>query len=206
LSDIAGGMNVKRVYTASQQRKYIRGFPPENIPDPKQSLKDSIAIAQLNTAATKSSSVRSKPVSYKRPHLIPTNVHYVIKDKRLNAIYRELRDIDLTDYRNAAAVLFRVFVELSIELYLEKHTVQYHDNDKLTKKAENAINHMKMNDWADTNVVKGIQTGISSQHNPLSFHTFNSYVHNRHFHPSPQELTTAWDNAQPFLDVLFSRL
>ncbi len=108
--------------------------------------------------------------------------------------------------RNAVAVLFRVFVELSIELYLEKHQVPYNDNDKLAKKAESAITHMKEKAWADAKVVKGIQAGISSPHNPLSFNTFNAYVHNRHFHPSPQELATAWDNAQPCLDVLFNHL
>ena len=206
LEDIADGMPVKKVYNTSQQRKYIRGFPPENTPDRKQNLKDSIAMVPPLESQSMRSIVRSKAISYKRSHLIPTDVHYAIKDKRLNTIYRELRDIDLSGHRNAVAVLFRVFVELSIELYLEKHRVPYHDNDKLAKKAEIAINHMKEKAWADTKIVKGIQTGISSPHNPLSFNTFNAYVHNRHFHPSPQDLATAWDNGQPFFDVLFSHL
>lgn len=206
LSDIAGGMHVKEVYTSSQQQKYINGFPPQSTPDKKQHLRDSIALTKPLESQSKTSTTRSKPISYKRPHLIPTDVRYSIKDKRLNTIYRELRDIDLNDHRNAAAVLFRVFVELSIELYLEKQEITYQDNDKLSKKAEHAISHMKGKGWADTNMFKGIQAGISSPNNPLSFHTFNSYVHNRHFHPAPQELTTAWDNAQPFLDVLFNHL
>ena len=206
LRDIAGGMPVKDVYTVKQQRKYIRGFPADDTPDRTKNLKDSIGMVQPMESSSKTLVVRSKPVSYKRPHLIPPEVRYAIRDKRLNAIYIELRSIELSDHRNAAAVLFRVFVELSIELYLEKHEVPYHDNDKLAKKAESAINHMKGKSWADMNIVKGIQAGISSPHNPLSFNTFNAYVHNRHFHPSPPELATAWDNAQPFLDVLFNHL
>ena len=87
-------------------------------------------------AQPKTSTGRSKAVSYKRSHLIPTDVHYVIRDKRLNTIYRELRSIDLSGHRNAVAVLFRVFVELSIELYLEKHVIPYNDNDKLAKKQQ----------------------------------------------------------------------
>lgn len=206
LGDIANGMSVKKVYTTTQQRKYIRGFHPDHTPDQKQNLKDSIAMARPLESQPKTSSGRSKAISYKRSRLIPTDVHYVIRDKRLNTIYRELRNIDLSGHRNAVAVLFRVFVELSIELYLEKHQVPYNDNDKLAKKAESAITHMKEKAWADAKVVKGIQAGISSPHNPLSFNTFNAYVHNRHFHPSPQELATAWDNAQPCLDVLFNHL
>ena len=206
LEDIAGGMPVKNVYTTKQQQKYIRGFPADSTPDQRQNLKDSIALAPPLESQSKISLVRSKAISYKRSHLIPTEVHYAIRDKRLNTIYRELRDLDLSSHRNAVAVLFRVFVELSIELYLETQGVTYHENDKLAKKAERAMNHMKEKTWADETIVKGIQTGISSQHNPLSFNTFNAYVHNRHFHPSPQDLATAWDNAQPFLDVLFNHL
>ncbi|UVT16220.1 MAG: hypothetical protein H8K04_01245 [Nitrospira sp.] len=206
LEDIADGMPVKNVYTTKQQRKYIRGFPPANTPDQRQILRDSVALTPPMSSRQHLTNSRSRPLSYQRPHLIPINVRYAIRDKRLNAIYRELRDINLKDHRNAVAVLFRVFVELSIELYLERHGVTFHDGDKLAKKAEAAITHMKQNAWANTDIVKGIQTGISSQHNPLSFNTFNAYVHNRHFHPSPQELATSWDNAQPFLDVLFNHL
>jgi len=206
LRDIADGMPVKDVYTTKQQRKYIRGFSSNDTPDQKQNLRDSIALATPTSSQPKKAIVRSKTISYKRSHLVPMDVHYVIRDKRLNAIYRELRDINLSEHRNAVAVLFRVFVELSTELYLDKHGIAYHDNDKLAKKAESAITHMKGKAWADTKIVKGIQAGISSPHNLLSFNTFNAYVHNRHFHPSPQELATAWDNAQPFLDVLFNHL
>lgn len=206
LRDIAGGMPVKDVYNVGQQRKYIRGFSADDTPDRTRSLKDSTGMVRPTESSSKSSGVRSKPVSHKRPRLIPPEVHYSIRDKRLNAIYQELRDLVLVDNRNAAAVLFRVFVELSIELYLDKHQVPYHENDKLAKKAEHAIQHMKREAWAGMDTVKGIQAGISSPHNPLSFHTFNAYVHNRYFHPSPPDLATAWDNAQPFLDTLFNHL
>ncbi len=206
LEDIAGGMPVKDVYTAKQQQQYIRGFPAENKPDQRRTLKDSLGMVQPVESSPKTLAVRSKPVSYKRPHLIPAEVRYAIRDKRLNAIYRELRVLVLVDARNATAVLFRVFVELSIELYLEKHKVPFHESDKLMKKADLAINHMKQEKWATADMVKGIQAGISNQHNPLSFHTFNAYVHNRHLHPEPQALATAWDNAQPFLDVVFNHL
>ncbi len=206
LRDIAGGMPVKKVYDVAEQRKYIRGFSTEDTPDRTKTLKDSTSIVPSMDPSSKNPAVRSKPISHKRPHLIPPEVHYSIRDRRLNAIYRELRELVLADNRNAAAVLFRVFVELSIELYLERHRVPYHENDRLVKKAEHAIQHMNDEKWANKNAVKGIQAGISSQHNPLSFNTFNAYVHNRHFHPSPPELATAWDNVQPFLDVLFNHL
>jgi hypothetical protein len=206
LRDIADGMPVRKVYDAKQQREYIRGFPAEDTPDRTKSLKDSVAIAAPSQALSKSPMVRNKPVSFKRQHLIPADVRYSIRDKRLNAIYIELRELDLKDYRNSVAVLFRVFVELSIDCYLDKQVITYHANDKLSLKAGKVADHMEAKGWANRDTVKGIKAGISSPHNPLSFNTFNAYVHNRLFHPAPPELATAWDNVQPFLDVLFGHL
>lgn len=199
-------MKVTDVYTSDQQKKYIGGFATANKPSHTKRLKDSVTLVPGTPVKPKQVPIRSKPLSHKRPHLIPSDTRYSIRDKRLNAIYKELREIEIKNHRNAAAVLFRVFIELSIDLYIENHQVQVNDNDKLARKAEKAITHMKKNLWAQDQEVKGIQVAIASPNNPLSFHTFNHYVHNRHFHPDPSNLTTAWDNVQPFLNVLFGHL
>ncbi|PKM44703.1 MAG: hypothetical protein CVV05_09115 [Gammaproteobacteria bacterium HGW-Gammaproteobacteria-1] len=117
-----------------------------------------------------------------------------------------MRDLELNDYRNAVSVLFRVFVELSIELYLDHNSVAYNDGDNLSKKAEKAAAHMDQQKWASKHELKGIKAAIASPHNPLSFNTFNAYVHNRHFHPTGPDLATAWDNVQSFLDILYAHL
>ncbi len=205
LGDIADGMPVGDVYNKKQQKKYIDGFPPESRPDPTRTIKDSRPLAKSRSVPD-APRTRQRPLSHKRNRLIPTEVRYAIKDTRLRAIFRELRELDLKEYRNSVAVLFRVFVELSIELYLDSHAIEYSTGDKLFKKASKAAVHMKEQGWAEKDVLKGINAACSSPNNPLSFHTFNAYVHNRHFHPSAPDLATAWDNVQPFLDVLYERL
>lgn len=209
LSDIADkedGIKVSDVYSSGKRKEYISRFKAENKPIQTKKLNDSVMLAPGVSAKPKQAPIRSKPVSNKRPYLIPSEIRYRIRDKRLNAIYRELREIELKRHRNAGAVLFRVFMDLSIDLYLEEHRVPVNDNDKLAKRAEKTIKHMKDKGWAKVPEVKGINVAISSPNSVLSFHTFHAYVHNRHFHPEHTDLTTAWDNVQPFLDVLFDHL
>lgn len=207
LRDIADGMPVREVYDAKKQREYINSFSPKHTPNQNREIKDSrpmvVPSAQPPKAPSKS---RGRRPSHQRKYLIPTGVQYSIKDARLRAIFRELQDLEINEYRNAVSVLFRVFVEQSIELYLDNNAVAYHDGDNLSKKAEKAAAHMEQNNWASKHELKGIKTAIASPHNSLSFNTFNAYVHNRHFHPTGPDLATAWDNVQSFLDVLYSHL
>lgn len=104
------------------------------------------------------------------------------------------------------AVLFRVFFELSVELYLNRYGIGYHANDTLRNKASKALNDMTTNDWLDKNGRKGIDSTIKGQHSPHGIDTFNAYVHNGRFQPKPSDLNTEWDNLQPFFDALFDHL
>ena len=206
LQDIADGMPVRDVYDAKKQKEYVSSFPPENTPNQQREVKDSRPMVPPARPAQVPAKVRALRPSHQRKHMIPSGVQYSIKDKRLRAIFRELQDLELNQHRNAVSVLFRVFVELSVELYLEHNSVNYHDGDNLSKKSEKAATHMEQQNWASKHELKGIKAAISSPHNPLSFNTFNAYVHNRHFHPTGPDLATAWDNVQSFLDVLYAHL
>ncbi|MBK8279612.1 MAG: hypothetical protein IPK94_05600 [Saprospiraceae bacterium] len=44
-----------------------------------------------------------------------------LANPKVNAIYHELLKLDVTKFTNAAGVLFRVFVELSVDSYIEEH-------------------------------------------------------------------------------------
>jgi len=206
LRDIADGMAVGKVYDAAKQREYINGFPPEHTPNQQREVKDSRPMVPPAQPPQVQSKPRGPRPSHQRKYLVPVGVQYSIKDTRLRAIFHELRDLELNDYRNAVSVLFRVFVELSIELYLDHNSVAYNDVDNLSKKAEKAAAHMDQQKWASKHELKGIKAAIASPHNPLSFNTFNAYVHNRHFHPTGPDLATAWDNVQSFLDILYAHL
>ncbi|MCB7129151.1 MAG: hypothetical protein J3T61_06415 [Candidatus Brocadiales bacterium] len=209
LQDIAQGMPVREVYNSEQIREYLGNFDKKDIPDKKKMLSEPVPLSMAESGADphKATRARSRQLAHLRKKLIPPGVIYSIEDSRVNAIYRELKRLNVDTYRNAAAVLFRVFLELSVELYLDEHGIKYDSyRDKLKEKAKKVVEDMNRNGWLDRKGSKGINVTISSQDNPHSVDTFHAYVHNRHFHPQPSELNTAWDRLQPFFDALFGHI
>jgi hypothetical protein len=148
--------------------------------------------------------VRSRPLARDRKRLIPSGLSYRIDDERINVIYHELRGLDVETRRNAVAVLFRVFLELSVEFYLDEHGLTYHGGDKLGNKIQKVVKQFKEKGWLDRKTSKGIDSAVASRDEPHSVDTFHAFVHNRRFQPEPSALNTAWDNLQPFFDVLFT--
>jgi hypothetical protein len=118
---------------------------------------------------------------------------------RLNAIYNELLTLNATQYPNAASVLLRVFVELSIDHYLTQMNLSG-ENEKLAKKLKVAADDLKKKGQIDDQLRKAIDRIANSQTViAASTFTFNQYVHNRYSHPIPSELFIAWDELEPFL-------
>lgn len=209
ISDIAQGLAVREVYNSERIREYLGNFDRKEIPDKKKRLSEPVPLTMHEDETTTPSKTRtrSRPLGHLRKKLIPSGVTYGIEDSRVNAIYRELKRLNVDTCRNAVAVLFRVFLELSVELYLDEHGIKYDSyRDKLKEKAKKVVEDMNRNGWLDRRGSKGINVTISSQDNPHSVDTFHAYVHNRHFHPQPSELNTAWDRLQPFFDALFDHL
>ena len=205
LTDLADGMPVTRVYTNDLMRAYFDEFDKKETPDRRKPLKDPVPLAQHESGET-APRVRSRPLAHQRRKLIPGSVSYSIDDRRINAIYHELRRLEVDTYRNAVAVLFRVFLELSVGVYLDNHGITYQANEKLKQKTGKVVQDMKRQRWIDRTKSKGIDSAISSQHGPHSVDTFHAYVHNSNYHPTPSDLNTAWDNLTPFFDALFAHL
>jgi hypothetical protein len=205
--DLADGMTVRKVYNSDLIRKYVGDFDKKDVPDQKKTLSEPAPLtAHEGGTLPAGSRIHSRPLAYERKKLIPSGVSYRITDKRVNTIYSELRRLDVDTYRNAVAVLFRVFLELSVECYLDEYGISYTVNDKLAPKAAKVVEDMTKQGWLDRPRSKGINSAISSKHGVHSIDTFHSYVHNRRFQPTPSDLNTAWDNLQPFFDTLFAHL
>ena len=58
-----------------------------------------------------------------RTALIPRECHLNINPPRINSIYIELLTLTVNQYANACAVLFRVFIELSVDHAIEQNTL-----------------------------------------------------------------------------------
>lgn len=205
LMDLAEGrLPVRKVYTSEQIKSYVESFEKKDTPDRRKKLSAPVALTAHEDVGVAAVRVHSRPLGHERKRLIPSGVSYRIDDDRINAIYHELRGLDVETRRNAVAVLFRVFLELSVEFYLDEHGITYHGNDKLGNKIQKVAKQMKEEGWLDRKSSKGIDSAVASRDEPHSVDTFHAFVHNRRFQPVPTALNTAWDNLQPFFEVLFS--
>jgi hypothetical protein len=139
-----------------------------------------------------------------------------IKDNRIARIYREARRIDPGDFTNASSLLLRVFLELSVDHYLEEK------NFPLPKK--HLQNGRKR--WSDIgiNLQEKVQTVLDdldpTKRDPdlkmarkglngdmgHSIGSLHDLIHNRLCEQSDRELKQAWERWQPFWKRLYSAL
>lgn len=204
---IQSRIKVKDIYTKSDREKYIESFKQGEIPQKDSKAKAPWELASHNVVQTVVFT-RKKEISLDRRNLIPKDCVLQITDKRINKIYRELKAIPCDDYENAVAVLFRVFVELSLDHFIDKHKKESEfskvDIDsELKAKVIATADYLQRKSIFKKHELKGIRVAVSNQNNILSIETFNAYVHNRHFSPISRDLKTGWDNIQLFIQKLW---
>lgn len=194
---------------------YVRGFDKAHKPNLSKKIPprpvEAIPKAEF---ARRPPTKSSKPKSADPPprlHVVPRNCALNVTDNRIEEIYAELRQLKLGEARNAIAVLLRVFLELSVDHFLEANKVplmlprkgggDYHK--ALDQKVREAIDIL-VNIGVPRANFAAISRSLSDKTSPLHTELLHAYVHDRYSTPSPQVLTAAWDHAQPFFERLWA--
>jgi hypothetical protein len=104
-------------------------------------------------------------------------------------------------------VLFRVFVELSVDHLLEdKQVLSEHKISKepLKVRIKAVAKHLKGNGSMSNKLLRAVNAVADSQ-SVLApgLVTFNQYVHNKYTFPKPSELYAGWDELMPFLEQIW---
>ncbi|MEO1642681.1 MAG: hypothetical protein AAFR74_05040 [Pseudomonadota bacterium] len=103
------------------------------------------------------------------------------------------------DHDNAIAVLLRVLLEISIDIYItERSLSNVHQNDKLKLKFRKSIEHMVSAKSIDKKYAENLKRFESSEV-LFSTNTLHAYIHSSDFFPSDQHLKTMWDNLEKFV-------
>ena len=145
---------------------------------------------------------RKKPVKPSPPErntIIPKDCIIHIKSARINKIYEELKDLDLRHFVNAAAVTFRVFIELSVDHFAKVSSLPVSSDHKLSHKISEVVRYLEQEKLLTKAQLKPLRTATSSPHSFLSVNTFNAYVHNEYLNPIASDLKTTWDNLELFI-------
>jgi hypothetical protein len=208
VKDLLGvDFTVKRIYTKDDRMDYLHNFPTAMRPGIKKSVKPWLFTKAGATGAQGKQSHMPKPNPKERKHLIPKSCVLKIDNPKLNAIYYELQRLDLHKFTNAGAVLLRVFIELSLDCYIDKHSpAKVTAGSKLITKVTEVANHMEACTFADKQVCKGIRSAVGNKNDLLGIETWHAYVHNPRFSPTYQNLNITWDNMQIFIEKLWENV
>lgn len=151
---------------------------------------------------TKNKANPSTPSTDDQPNLIPKKFKLELPSGKVNDIFIELKRLDVVTYRHAASVLFRVFLEQTLEAYITKHGIST-PNDKLIVRLQKVVEHAKKTKLLSDAELKPINVAISDPNSLVATETLNAYVHSPWLNPDPTQLKIAWNNVQPFVERLW---
>ena len=107
---------------------------------------------------------------------------------------------------NAAAVLFRVFVELSLEEFNNKVKGAYKHKGTLVSKINKAADYLDDQGILNQNELKPVRVAVSKKDHLMNTNTLNAYVHNPNMQPIAEDLKTTWDGFQPFIEAIYKTI
>jgi len=200
--------SVHEIYTAAQQKQFFSSLLSKQ-PKPRKSARRWAISAETALPAYERSRISQRQrklqrQTAERTKLIPKGCNVHPPSGRANDIYHELRRLPVEDYRNAVAILLRVFLEFSVEEYIGRRAVPgVTSDDKLSRKLQVVAQHMETNGIMDRKALYGVRKAASDPNSLFSTVTLNAYVHNVNFYPSAGELKTSWDNLEPFIERLW---
>ncbi len=178
----------------------------------KKQTKTNLFGKESTSIPTNNGTNRSVPKSSLRNYLIPKTCVLQIQETKINNIYCELKnDLLIDDSKNAVpnavGVLFRVFLEISLDYYAKMNSHGFKKNDTINQKISWVVKNLedKKYDKSKFNNINkvGSSTGQKSY---LSIENFHEYVHSTTTQPSSSELKSKWDNLQEFFEILWSDL
>ncbi|MGN7471070.1 hypothetical protein [Brevibacillus sp. SAFN-007a] len=185
-----------------------------NLPRSGESTDSSSSRAEnIDASNTNRKELASKKLTKARSYPIHRNtvvasIHKLaIGQPRILKIFNELKSLSLQQYPNAAAVLFRTFIELSADHYLEQNKLiqgKISVESSLGVKIDAVSKHMQENGIMTENQLRAIRQMTSSPTQNQSVKTFHAYVHNKNVTPSEADLKTAWDDLWPFIEKMWS--
>jgi hypothetical protein len=202
VTDVATGVvTVNEIRTKSQRQEYVESLVKSRHITP--SAAESVPSWELPVPVATASGRRGRRPSTTRKVLIPTKCVLRIAHPRLNKIYRELKLLDVDQFTNCAAVMLRVFLELSLDEYVRSKRISIRGDLTLTKKLLAVADYVAKEGLLEKNKLKPVRVAASSRDALFSTDTLHAYVHNKDFAPKAGDLKTTWDNMQPFMETIW---
>ena len=200
-NDLAQGrITVRALDRKADRIKYADSLPPDIIVKSNKGHG-----TKAVTTPPQKRSTGGKRRETVRTNLIPPDAALNITDARIRDIEGELKRLNLQQYPNAISVLFRVFLELSADAYIEEGPLpKVTEDSALGTKLQEVTNDLVSKKKLTRQQAKVVRR--ASQRDSYlgpSITGMNQYVHNKHQFPAPSDLRADWDSLQPWFKAVW---
>lgn len=205
---------VGRLMKTDDMLRYVREeLGPKHLPDTSTARTTERSLDEIPTsefAKVRPTIGRRKLDPSDRREVVPKNCRLNVTDNRIAEIYRELRTLRLDDTPNAIAVMLRVFLEMSVDHFLEHSGRSLQETapggrtvfKDLQKKLAETV-EIFVGVGVPRSQFQAVIRSISVKTSPMNIDLFHQYVHDRFATPLAQELKAAWDHAQPLFERIW---
>ena len=207
----SGSVKVGQIYTAKERKAYLNQFKKNELPDLSKGATAARVLtpaSSKNGAAATGGKKAGGRIAPLRKTMASTKCRLEITNPKIAKIYRELQTLSIENYQNACAVLFRVFLELTTDHYVEKQGIKLDKGqwESLGTKLSVVAGDLKKRGVLTDDEVKSLQQAAREKNVVgANIVTFHAYVHNKHFAPIPSDLRTYWDNLQHFFEKVWAK-
>lgn len=204
---------VGKLMKTADMVKYVRELGPAHLPDASKARVGERSLDEFPTsefAKVRPTVTRRKLDPSDRREIVPKSCRLNVSHNRISQIYKELRELRLDDAPNSIAVLLRVFLEMSVDHFLENNGGKLDEVRPDGKKRFKGLDK-KLAETVEMLVTIGVPRAhfasvirsLSVRTSPMHIDLFHLYVHDRFATPLPQELKAAWDHAQPLFEKIW---
>lgn len=202
----SGAVKVEKFMKLGDRLKYINAFKPTELPDKSARFEDAAPLEEAPEKRGKSDGkAKDKKSSATRTKLIPPDFSITIDVPRINDIYQELkRKLRVDEVPNAAGALLRVFLELSIDHYIQsKKVAPTHKDRNLANKAIEVVDHMVASGTLTDKQAIPVREAFKSDDKVNLATNLNALIHNPDMTVSGNDLKALWTRLQAFSERLW---
>lgn len=196
---------VKDIYTKPQRVQYASEIPTDVVVTPTAQSGHGMPVGS-GAEGTEVKPTAGPKLGRERDRLIPRDCVLNVTDARLHKIEIELRRLSLNDFTNAVSVLFRVFLELSADAYIDSVQLPMStERDSLAKKLTDVTSDLVSRRKLTVQQAGPVRHACQKDSflGP-SITLMHNYVHNRHMFPAAGDLRPCWDSLQPFIIAVWA--
>jgi hypothetical protein len=218
LTRIVGDIAHKRIKVSHVDNKklmasYLKKFKADERPDPKREgegehIIGTQALADAAPKRPRKAKKKKSKRSHERATLIPAAFDLDIEHDRCRDIFGELGELPVSNYRNSVAVLSRVFLELSLDVYIKKHriwTVEQLKGSSLAQKMNAVAQRLKIAGTFDEQQLLAIQRAARDDSRLApTVKTLHQYIHNEHMVPLVADLNAEWKILEPLIAAVWA--